>query len=127
MLKIVPNLIQHNAITFFANYFKRVVGSQVSILIKTTIPNNIASLDPCIINAFKFLDKARTSGDNILSRLAYIRLVYVFESLNKIVASDWRKGQLSARISSYCNASIAIDIYIEAQEQVGISRDKVNL
>ena len=33
---------------------------------ETTMPDNIASSDHCVINAFKFLDKARTDGDNIL-------------------------------------------------------------
>ncbi|KAK4148941.1 hypothetical protein C8A00DRAFT_19307 [Chaetomidium leptoderma] len=97
----------------------------MSILIGTTIPDNIASSDPYIINAFKLLDNARTNGDSILSRLAYIRLAHVFESLKKIVASDRRNGQLPARRSGYRNASIAIDIYIDAQEQAGTSREEV--
>jgi len=48
---------------------------------QTIIPNNIGSLDPYIINAFKFLEIARTSSNRILSRLAYIRLADVFELL----------------------------------------------
>ncbi|KAL2173984.1 uncharacterized protein P884DRAFT_188255, partial [Thermothelomyces heterothallicus CBS 202.75] len=95
------------------------------ILKKTTIPDNVASSDPCIINSFQLLDKARTDEDNILSRLAYIRLADVFDSLEKIVASDQRNEQLPARRPGYSNASVAIDIYIQAQEQVSLSRDEV--
>ncbi|KAK4150024.1 hypothetical protein C8A00DRAFT_18380 [Chaetomidium leptoderma] len=124
-LEIVPNLVWHDAITVFANHFERAVDSWVSILVQTPIPDNIGSSDPCIINAFKFLDIARTGGDRILSRLAYIRLADVFESLKQIVASDRRNEQLPAQRSGYRNASVAIDIYIEAQEQAGTSRDEV--
>ncbi|KAK4201387.1 hypothetical protein QBC40DRAFT_324611 [Triangularia verruculosa] len=91
----------------------------------STAWNARVNSDPCIINTFKFLDIARTGGDRILSRLAYIRLADVFESLKQIVASDRRNGQLPAQRSGYRNASIAIDIYIEAQEQAGTSRDEV--
>ena len=110
-LEVVPDLVRHDVITFFANHFERAVHSWVSILIKTTIPENIRSSDACIINAFRFLDRARTGGDSILSRLAYIRLAQVFESLKQIVASDRQNGQLSIRRPGYGNASIVADIY----------------
>lgn len=88
-------------------------------------PEDVTTSDSGVINAFKLLDKPRTGRDNILSRLAYIRLAHVFESLEKIVASDRRNGRLLARKSGYRNASVVVDIYIEAQEQVGISRYEV--
>ncbi|KAK4195368.1 hypothetical protein QBC40DRAFT_185915, partial [Triangularia verruculosa] len=53
----------------------------VSIFTQTTIPNNIGSLNPHVINAFKFLNIIRTSNNRILSRLAYIKLIDVFELL----------------------------------------------
>jgi hypothetical protein len=58
-------------------------------------------------------------------RLAYNRLTHVFESPKKIVASYRRNGLLPSRRSGYGNASVAIDIYIEAQEQAGTSSDQV--
>jgi len=122
---MVPEIVWPDAITVFANHFERAADSWVSILMQTTIPDNIGSSDPCVINAFKFLDRARTSSDGILSRLAYIRLADVFESLKQIVASDRRNGRLPAQRSGYRNASVAVDIYIEAQEQAGTSRDEV--
>ncbi|KAK3897132.1 hypothetical protein C8A05DRAFT_48132 [Staphylotrichum tortipilum] len=89
------------------------------------MPENTRSSDACVINAFKFLDKARTDGDNILSRLAYIQLAQVFESLKQIIASDRLNGQLSVRRPGYGNASVAADIFIEAQEHIDTSRDEV--
>lgn len=125
MLEIVPDLVWHDVITIFAHYFERAVNSWVSILTQTAIPDNIGSSDPRVINAFKFLDIARTGSDGILSRLAYIRLADVFESLKQIVAAERQNGQLLAQRSGYRNASVAVDIYIEAQEQAGTSRDEV--
>ncbi len=125
-LEIVPSLVRHDMITFFANHFETALESWMSIVIKTTIPDNVASSDPCVLNSFQVLDKARTDGDKMLSRLAYIRLAYIFESLQKIVASDRRNGQLLARRRGYRNASIATDIYLEAQQAV-TSRAEVKL
>jgi hypothetical protein len=125
-LEIVPSLVRHDVIAFFANHFKTALDSWISIVIKTTIPDNAASSDPCVLSSFQLLDKARTDGDKMLSRLAYIRLAYVFESLQKIVASDRQNGQLPARRRGYRNASIATDIYIEAQQAV-TSRAEVKL
>ncbi len=125
ILEIVLDLVWHDAITIFTSHFERAVYSWVSIFTQTAIPDNIGSSDPCIINAFKFLDMARTSSNRILSRLAYIRLANVFESLKQIIACDRRNGRLLALKSGYCNASVAVDIYIEAQEQAGTSRDEV--
>lgn len=124
-LGFVPRLIRHDLITFFSIHFERAIDSWVSILIRTTIPDNVASSDPYVTNAFKLLDNARTDRDFILSRLAYVLLAHVFESLKGIIASDRRNGQLPARESGYRNASVAIDIYLSAQEQAGTSRDKV--
>ncbi|KAK4031187.1 hypothetical protein C8A01DRAFT_21562, partial [Parachaetomium inaequale] len=91
----------------------------------TTIPNNTASSDPYIINAFKVLDEARVNRDITLSRLAYIQLAYIFELLKEIVALDRRNGQLLPLRTGYYNASIATNIYIEAQEQASTSRNEV--
>ncbi len=124
-LEIVPSLVWHDVITFFANHFEKALDSWISILTKTTIPDNVTSSDPCILNSFQLLDQARTGGDKILSRLAYIQLAYVFESLQRIIASDRRNGQLPARRTGYRDASIATDIYIEAQGQAVTSRDEV--
>ena len=124
-LEIVPSLVRHDVITFFANHFEKALDSWISILTKTTIPDNVTSSDPCVLNSFQLLDQARSGGDIILSRLAYIQLAYVFESLQRIIASDRRNGQLPARRTGYRDASIATDIYIEAQEQAVTSRNEV--
>jgi hypothetical protein len=124
MLEIVPGLVRHDVVTFFANHFEKALDSWISILTKTTIPDNVTSSDPRVLNSFQLLDKARTDGDKMLSRLAYIRLAYVFESLQEIVASDRRNGQLPAPRRGCGNASIATDIYIKAQQAV-TSRNEV--
>ncbi|KAL2023286.1 hypothetical protein VTK56DRAFT_3024 [Thermocarpiscus australiensis] len=120
-LEIVPGLIRHDIITFFTNHFERALNNWVSILMGTTIPDNAARSDPCVINAFKLLDSARADGDIILSRLAYIRLAHIFELVKKIVASDRRNGLLPARISGYRNASVAVGVFSRQHKFFGFS------
>ncbi|OIW25499.1 hypothetical protein CONLIGDRAFT_635328 [Coniochaeta ligniaria NRRL 30616] len=93
----------------------------------TTVPDNEASSGLYALNAFRLLDKARTDGDYIRTRLAYIRLIDVFDLLEKIVGSSRRNGRLPTgkKKSGYRNPCVVIDDYLDAQEQAGISRDEV--
>lgn len=124
VLRMISGLVRKDAITFFANHFETALADWITILTKTTIPSNIASSDPCVTSAFRLLDRARNGMDNTRSRLAYIQLMRVFESLEEIIASDRENGRLLNR-SGYRNASVAIDVYIKAQEQTNISRREV--
>jgi len=125
VLRMVSELVRQDVITFFANHFEKALVEWITILTKTTMPENIASSDPYIITAFRYLDEARIGKDSTRSRLAYIRLIHVFELLEEIVASDRENGRLRNRDSGYRNASVAIDVYISAQQQTNISRQEV--
>lgn len=126
-LQLVPRLVRHDVTAFFATHFEEALDTWISILTQTTIPGNVASSDPCVIHAFRLLDNARGSGDPVRSRLAYIRLTQVFEAVEKNVARNRQHGRLPAekRTRGYRNACIAVDIYIDAQEQAGTSRADV--
>lgn len=89
----------------------------VALLRETTLPSNIPSSDPLITAAFKAVDSIILGRQNtcLLRRLAYFQLMRLFGHLEAIIESERRKGVHYA--SGYGNMSIAIDIYICAQER----------
>ncbi|KAH8742899.1 hypothetical protein F5883DRAFT_594913 [Diaporthe sp. PMI_573] len=62
----------------------------------------------------------------LLSRLAYVQLVRVIRLLENRVALDRQAGRLHRR-SGYRNASIALDIYLKAQETLSTSSSRRTL
>ncbi|KAK6842273.1 hypothetical protein PG987_003133 [Apiospora arundinis] len=120
----LSRLIRPNLEAYFAENFERALDGWTSLLVNTEVPRNIMSTDPRFLAAFKLLDGARTGEDSTHSRFAYIRLLCLFESLEKVVSRDRRNGWLLARHSGRRDAAVATDIYISAQDQ-HISRGEV--
>lgn len=79
------------------------------------MPDSITSSEPRVVAAFKELDSIILGRETrILKRLAYIRLLQVFKSLEQILHSDHREGRIEFR-SGYSALSFAADIYVSAQ------------
>lgn len=57
----------------------------------------------------------RRRGTFLLRRLAFVQLIRVFRSVEASIASDRKEGR-SRRKPRYRDASVAIDIYLSAQD-----------
>ncbi|KAK8006548.1 hypothetical protein PG991_012845 [Apiospora marii] len=120
----LSGLVKPNLEAYFTENFEKALNGWISLLVKTEVPGNIMSIDSRFLGAFKLLDGARTGEDSTRSRFAYIRLLCLFESLEKVVSRDRRNGWLLARHSGRHDAAVATDIYMRAQDQP-ISRGEV--
>lgn len=70
-----------------------------------------------MLAAFQTIDNFILSGnDTILRRLAYVQLVSLLDSLVDNIATDRARGFVH-RATSYRNATIALDIYMSAQQR----------
>lgn len=110
-------LVGKEPLNSFAENCQKTIADWISLLSKTTLPSDIESSDPCIITAFKAVDSVICGhqGTYLLRRLAYIQLMRLFASLEAIIKSERETGRIF-REPGYGNASIAIDIYMSAQE-----------
>lgn len=108
-------LIGHEPIETFVNNCKKTLPGWIELLRKTTLPNGITSADPCIISAFKAVDSVICAqGTEMLQRLANVKLIQLFDSLEDIIKSDRENGRVH-REPYYRDANIAMDIYLSAQ------------
>ncbi|PNP58756.1 hypothetical protein FNYG_15034 [Fusarium nygamai] len=84
---------------------------------KTNIQNVSSSSDPRIIRSFKVIDDVLCGGQSstLLRRLAYVRLMDLFSFLEGLISFERMSGRV-IRERYYRDASIAIDIYMSAQE-----------
>ncbi|KND86174.1 hypothetical protein TOPH_09198 [Tolypocladium ophioglossoides CBS 100239] len=110
-------LIGHEPLNSFAENCQKTIADWILLLRKTTLPSDIESSDPCIITAFKAVDSiiCGQQGTYLLRRLAYVQFMRLFTSLEAIIKSE-RETRRIFREPGYGNASIAIDIYMSAQE-----------
>ncbi|RSL64175.1 hypothetical protein CEP51_013191 [Fusarium floridanum] len=110
-------LVGNEPLNSFAENCQKTIADWISLLSKTTLPSDIESSDLCIITAFKAVDSVicGNQGTYLLRRLAYIQLMRLFASLEAIIKSERDTGRIF-REPGYGNASIAIDIYMSAQE-----------
>src|SRR4051812_43508417 len=93
------------------------MGEWIALLGKTTLPSDIASSDPRIIVAFQAVDSVICGqGTYLLRRLAYVQLMRLFCSLEAVIQSEREYGRLQ-RKPCYRDKTVAIDIYMSAQER----------
>ncbi|KAH8746115.1 hypothetical protein F5883DRAFT_438404, partial [Diaporthe sp. PMI_573] len=113
----------------FTQNFESVLRPWSILLGETTLPGDVLSTDWRFNSVFRALDRVITAGDydtRLLSRLAYVQLVRVIRLLENRVALDRQAGRLHRR-SGYRNASIALDIYLKAQETLSTSSSRRTL
>lgn len=113
-------LVGPNPMAFFATNCVEVITDWISLLRVTTLPSDIRSSDTRIINAFKAVDsiicgKATTYR---LRRLAYVQLTRIFTILEYSIKSE-RESKQVHREPCRRDASVALDIYMMAQEDCG--------
>ncbi|KAK2684889.1 hypothetical protein QWA68_016356 [Fusarium oxysporum] len=102
--------------TFKRNY-EEIISDWDLLKSKTNIQNVSSSSDPRIIRSFKVIDDVLCGGQSstLLRRLAYVRLMDLFSFLEGLISFERMSGRV-IRERYYRDASIAIDIYMSAQE-----------
>lgn len=121
---LCARLVYQEGITNFLQSFESVITPWSRILCETTPPDDILSTDDRFINALRTLDlaiAARENNSRLLSRLAYVQLYRLMKFLERRVGLDRRAGRLHRR-SGYQNASIALDVYMSAQNHPSPTR-----
>ncbi|EGU82789.1 hypothetical protein FOXB_06696 [Fusarium oxysporum f. sp. conglutinans Fo5176] len=117
VISLSHRLIGLNPLGSFAENCEKTIPDWITLLGKTMLPTFINSSHPCIIAAFKAVDSiiCGDEGTHLLRRLAYIELMRLFASLEAIIKYERETGRIS-REPGYGNASLALDIYMSAQE-----------
>lgn len=114
---LANRLIKGQSISLFIENFNRTLPDWILLLSKTILPGGIASSDHRITAAFRVIDSIICGhhGTYLLRRLAYVQLMRLFEFLEVVIEFERRKGL--HRAIGYGNTSVAIDIYISAQDR----------
>jgi hypothetical protein len=110
-------LVGHDPMNIFATNCEKTMADWISLLGKTMLPDDVTSSDSRIIAAFKAVDKVicGQEGTHLLRRLAYVQLMRIFTTLESIIRSERETGRV-LRAPCYRDASVAVDIYMRAQE-----------
>lgn len=114
---VCNKLLGIDTVSLFAVNCESILTDWITLLQATTLPCDIPSADPRIISAFKKVDEVIEGqrGTYLMRRLAFVQLVRVFKSVEASIASDRKEGR-SRRKPRYRDASVAIDIYMGAQD-----------
>lgn len=121
---VLPDkLMTPDSLDLFPHKCKAILADWVSLLFKTTPPDGLNSADVRFVQAFRNIDNAITGGNKLLSRLAYLQLMRLSDSLEEIVRSEREYG--SDRQSGRGDASYVIEIYKRAQEHTGVDAKKL--
>ncbi|KAF4944948.1 hypothetical protein FSARC_14537 [Fusarium sarcochroum] len=102
--------------TFNKNY-RQIVSDWNSLKDETRILNLASSSDPRIIRSFKIIDLVLCGrrGSTLLCRLANVHLMDLFSIVERLVSFERKSGH-AVRKPHYRDASVALDIYMSAQE-----------
>ena len=114
---LCQKLAGYDTFNAFADNCASTVPDWHSLLCKTTLSPDIGRTDPSITAAFKAVDNIITGkeGTYLLRRLAYIRLMQIFVSLEIIIKRERDKAQVE-RLPCYRASSVAMDLYVSCQE-----------
>ena len=117
--EISSKLARDGTVNFLTEIGRLTLINGTYLIRQTTIPVHIQSSDPRILGAFRTIDNIILGPkDDLLKRIAYMQLMNVFNSLEKIISAD-RSNGLIHRATGYRDATVAIDIYASAQEKNG--------
>jgi hypothetical protein len=102
--------------TFNKNYHQ-IISDWNSLKDETRILNLASSSNPRIIRSFKIINLilCRRQGSTLLCRLANVHLIDLFSIVERLVSFERKSGHIVQK-PHYRDASVALDIYISAQE-----------
>ncbi|KAI7908808.1 hypothetical protein M9X92_011981 [Pyricularia oryzae] len=104
-------LVTPASISAFFDCCTAVAESWTTLLKHTSLPDTISSSDPRIPAAFMAVDHAINGGSCLLSRLAWVELFRLIQSVEGIVKNERRLDPVE-RTPGYGNASIVADMYM---------------
>ncbi|KAH6869636.1 hypothetical protein B0T10DRAFT_418283 [Thelonectria olida] len=116
-IRVYHKLLGADPLHTFAKNCEKVMADWSSLKSETALPNIASSSDLRIIHAFKAVDSVicGRKGSTLLRRLAYIQLMRLFAFLEDVIRFERKTGQVVwGRYSR--GASVALDIYMSAQE-----------
>jgi hypothetical protein len=114
---LAATLVRQDAMSFYAENSYQARACWVSLLKQTSISASASCFDPAIVSSFRTLDHMIMSkrSSPLVSRLAYVQLIRLFDTVEETIEYSRRHGFVH-RAAGYRNASIALDIYMKAQE-----------
>lgn len=120
---VAQALIKPDAKQVFAERCEEIYETWMSLLRKTSLPDNATCDDDSVIAAIRTLDNIITNPeDEVISRLAHIQLARMLAVLKKKVKNDRRHGLIDG-IRGQGDATVAIHIYMCA---AGVEREAVH-
>ncbi|KAF5553758.1 hypothetical protein FPHYL_8644 [Fusarium phyllophilum] len=127
--KLSQQLLGPNPKQSFTANCVETIADWVTLLVETTFTSAVTSSDPCIIAAFRAIDKIILGKEAtyLLRRLAYVQLRRVFTTLEAILRSERKRNQVR-RHPRRGGISVAIDIYMMAQvdgKNSSVSRNQI--
>lgn len=117
IIRLYHKLLGTDPLHSFAKNCEKVMADWNSLKSETALLNIASSSDPRIIQAFKVVDNVicGRQGSTLLRRLAYVQLMRLFTFLEDIIGFERETGRVM-RGRYYRDASVALDIYMSAQE-----------
>jgi hypothetical protein len=118
LISLLCNTLQgQNPLNLFYQNYHAVITDWNTLLAETSFPSNIPSSSPYIIRAFKIIDSLISAEQTsyLLRRLAYVQLMRLFSALEDIIKVERESGQV-IRGRYYRDSSVALDIYMSAQD-----------
>jgi hypothetical protein len=119
-------LLLDNPVSFFSSNFQTISALWISLVQRATSGGVIHF----IVTAFDEVHRLAKGGrgPRLPSRFSYLQLKYAFDALNAAVTRDRVRG-LGRRKRGYSNASLAIDIYLNAKRNASgenLSRENLS-
>ncbi|KAM5347527.1 hypothetical protein ACJZ2D_017211 [Fusarium nematophilum] len=114
--QLSKSLVRTDAIPVFASNIEKVYEFWVLLQLGAAVPSNVAEAKSSVVAAFHFLDSIINDGNHPrqLSRLGHVALTSMLDRLKGAIGASRRQGRLKSR-SGHRNASIAMDLYLDAQ------------
>lgn len=121
------SLIRSDAVDFFGQHLDDIFDFWMKILETSTLPSGIACNDPQVKYAFNALDGLiMTATDTLAPRLANVQLDRMMGDLKSIITSSRQQGIIRSTVGRG-NATIALDLYVSAQDTEGGEKMKQRL
>jgi len=115
---VAARLLGEHPINTFTQNCDTTIIDWTFLLRQTAVTNHHVTSDSCLTTAFKVVDLIITgkAGTKLLRRLAYIRLIQLFNDLEACIRSERHNLQRHALQKRV--ATVAIDAYMNAQDGV---------
>lgn len=114
---LCDKLLGGDPLGMLSRNYQATIADWNTLVAETTPPGNVSSSSPRITHAFRAIDSiiCGQQGSYLLRRLAYVQLMRLFDLLEDTIRLERETGQV-IRGRYYRDSSVALDIYMSAQE-----------